>query len=129
MINYRSLKHWKYQLMTEYITTLQVRPEAPVSNPFLTFDVDGWLRIKKGYCWDGPSGPTIDTKSFMRGSLVHDVLYQLIREGHLPKTARQPADELLRQHCIEDGMSRFRAWYVYKSLRLFGGRAARPGRE
>ena len=43
----------------------------------------GHLIIKRSYAWDGPSGPTIDTKNFMRGSLVHDALYQLMRHEHL----------------------------------------------
>ncbi len=30
-----------------------------------------------------PNGPTIETKTFMRASLVHDALYQLMREEHL----------------------------------------------
>ena len=45
---------------------------------------------------DGPSGPAIDTKNFMRASLVHDALYQLMRLGTLDKSRRQYADRLLQ---------------------------------
>jgi len=41
------------------------------------------LRINVGYAWDGASGPTIDTKDSMVATLVHDVGYQLIRQGIL----------------------------------------------
>ena len=39
------------------------------------------LYISKGYSWDGPSGPAIDTPDWIKASLVHDALYQLIREN------------------------------------------------
>jgi hypothetical protein len=78
------------------------------------------LTIKKGYAWDGPSGPTFDTPSFMRGSLVHDALYQLICEDSLPDFFRAYADRLLYRLCREDGMSSVRAWYVYKAVEAFG---------
>lgn len=78
---------------------------------------------------DGPSGPTIDTKEFMRGAFVHDALYQLIREGHLLMRDRKQADKILRRMCIEDGMSRFRAWYVYEAVSRFAKWAAKPGTQ
>ncbi len=81
---------------------------------------NGYIEIAAGYSWDGPSGPTIDTHDFMRGSLVHDAFYQLIREGELPLQYRFIADKLLLRHCLEDGMSKFRATYVYCAVHLFG---------
>ena len=86
----------------------------------------GRLVLAEGYAWDGASWPAIDTRTFMRGSLIHDALYQLIREGELPKELRIDADKVLKRACLADGMWRFRAWYVYKSVRLFGWIAIRP---
>ena len=80
----------------------------------------GYLTINKYYAWDGPSGPTWDSENFMRGSLVHDALYQLMREDKIPKTNREYCDKLLKDICLEDGMSKFRAWYVYHAVRAFG---------
>ena len=78
----------------------------------------------------GPQGPTIDSPSFMRGSLVHDALYQLMRAEKLDgEIYRKPADRLLQQMCIHDGMSSFRAWIVYRALRFGGGSAADPARK
>ena len=86
--------------------------------------------MKKGYAWDGPSGPTIDTRNFMRGSLVHDALYQLMREEHLDKeTYRKPADQLLRDMCREDGMWSIRAWWVYLAVRWWADPAADPANK
>jgi hypothetical protein len=65
----------------------------------------------------------------MRGSLIHDVLYQAMREGQLPSRYRKIADEELLRMCLADGMNRFRAWYVFKSLRAFGGRAIKPRKK
>ena len=61
----------------------------------------------------------------MRGSLVHDALYQLMRQGHLdPEEHREIADEELRRICQEDGMSAIRAWWVYQGVRLGGAKSA-----
>ena len=87
------------------------------------------LQIRGGYCWDGPSGPSIDTKNFMRGSLAHDALYQLIRLGLLGSEQRALADRELYTICREDGMNRLRAAYVYRCVRWFGKGAANPARE
>lgn len=87
------------------------------------------LQIRDGYCWDGPSGISIDTKNFMRGSLVHDALYQLIRLGLLGPEQRSAADRELYKTCREDGMNVLRAAYVYRCVRWFGKGAANPARE
>lgn len=128
MFQYRKVpKHWKYLLTKYYQICLDDTPTNPlfVQTDFIKLwgsEKTKWLKIKNMYAWDGPSGPTIDTENFMRGSLVHDVLYQLIREGHLDKKSwRLYADKLIRKICLEDGMNKFRAWYVYHTLRMFGG--------
>lgn len=126
-IRYRA--GYKYQLARTYSvdTGRGLSGSEPVGNDFVALQPDGTLVVSKGYAWDGPSGPTFDTPSFMRGSLVHDALYQLIREGHLPESpARELADGLLRQLCLEDGMGRLRAWWVWKAVRRFAGPAADP---
>lgn len=114
---------YKYQLHGKY--SIEVDHEEAVDSLFISLK-NGKLTIRKGYAWDGPSGVSIDTANFMRGSLVHDAFYQLIREGHLPNTARLYADELLRKICREDGMWRIRAWYVFKAVRWFARSASLP---
>jgi len=112
-------KGFKYQLRKDYITKIDIYPDEAIGTEFITLLETGVLVINSGYAWDGPSGPTIDTKNFMRGALVHDVLYQLIRMGLLAKENREKADLLLKQICLEDGMSRLRAWYVYRGVKRF----------
>ena len=65
----------------------------------------------------------------MRGSLVHDCLYQLLRETDFgaPETRdqrRKKADEILYRICIEDGMWRWRARWILTAVRKGGGPAA-----
>ena len=124
---YRKLRHYKYQLMQDYTINIEIETEEDIETSFIVLTTDGELTIKNRYAWDGPSGPTTDTKSFMRGSLVHDALYQLMHEGHLDhQEHREYADDLLKKICLEDGMSMVRAWYVHKSVRKFGETHARP---
>jgi len=123
-------KGYKYQIVEPYATDIPIKPDRDIDTDYIALTAAGRLTIKKGYAWDGPSGPTIDTLNFMRGSLVHDALYQLMREKHLDKvTHRKTADELLRKMCKEDGMSSIRAWWVYVAVRKFGDTSADPANE
>ncbi len=133
-IEYRS--GYKYQLSSDYIHFMSFEfPPLPtqVKTKYLCIaSVDGCtaLTIRSGYAWDGPSGPTIDTKNFMRGSLVHDALYQLIRLEYLDKNRyREPADRELYRICRQDGMCWLRANWVYYALRVGGNSAARKKNE
>lgn len=133
-IAYVQTSSYKYRLVEAY----ELRLSFPLAEPC---EVAGFVRLVPagmgarlevctGYAWDGPSGPTFDTRSFLRGSLVHDALYQLLRTGRLPSDPwRLRADVLLRDLCREDGMSWFRSAYVYAAVRVFGGRAARARPE
>lgn len=124
-ISYRS--GYKYQLKESCEITIELRPPEPICTEYVSLDSDGILKLKNGYAWDGPSGPAIDTINFMRGSLVHDALYQLMRDQHLDCAIyRETADRILRNICVEDGMSRIRAWWVYKAVRCFANVAADP---
>lgn len=123
IIVYRS--GFKYQLAENYSIQTKLTGYS-ASTQYLRLTPDGWLTIYKGYCWDGPSGPTIDTKTFMRGALVHDALYQLLRMEYLGPEVRVWADRLLYEICREDGMCWVRAQWVYRGVRIGAGFAADP---
>jgi len=132
-IHYRS--GYKYQLAEEYRVNVVINAKRAedggqtsggIKTEYTDLSADGVLTIRAGYAWDGPSGPAIDTKSFMRGSLVHDALYQLMRNNLLPASCREDADQELHRICREDGMNRFRAWYVLLGVRKGAGFAAAP---
>ncbi len=124
-ITYKS--GYKYQITQSYSTTIPIRYHEAITTDYIDLSTDGLLTIKKGYAWDGPSGPTFDTPNFMRGSLVHDALYQLMREEALPNsTYKDDADRVLRLMCEEDGMNPIRAWWVYLGVKFFGKPATDP---
>lgn len=130
-IAYRDLTPYKYSLLELYTHHTNLRPEKSVVSRmgYAKLNRQGVLTLKKGYAWDGPSGPAIDSKDFMRGSLVHDAIYQLMREKLLPQRMRKQADEILWMICLEDGMPKMRANYVYHAVRAFGASTARPLEE
>lgn len=118
---------YKYQLKETYCIPIDIKPATAINTDYINLDTKVNLTISEGYAWDGPSGPTIDTFTFMRGSLVHDALYQLMRERHLDHNIyRDAADRILQKICKEDGMWYLRAWWVYKGVRLFADPAADP---
>lgn len=117
---------YKYQLRRDWCIQTPIVGKSTDHAGIIYLSDDGLLTIRALYAWDGASGLTIDTPDFMRGSLAHDALYQLMREGKLSQDCRSLADKLLHDLCREDGMSRFRAWYVYRAVRMFGDSAAKP---
>ena len=48
------------------------------------------------------------------------------RTGELPQGVRPLADRLMRRVHLDCGMSRFRAWYTWKGVRLFAASFAEP---
>lgn len=127
--SFRDITAWKYQLLEDYWVSIPLFPELPVEARFIYLNLAGRLTILKGYCWDGTSGPTIDTKTNMRASLIHDALYQGMREGWLPQDMREEADQVFRDICLEDGMWPIRAAIDFKGLQWFGARHARLQRS
>lgn len=125
--NIRYRADYKYQLAENYEMSIPIRPGADILTPFIKLRTNGMLTVTNGYAWDGPSGPVIDTRENLRASLVHDALYQLMRErllsGH---THRKTADEIFRDICKADGVSAFRANIYYRALRNFGLAASQP---
>lgn len=109
---------YKYQLYRDVLFMTSLRPEQNIESKYFELGVDGLLWIKAGYCWDGASGLTFDTDTSIRGSLIHDVFYQMMREGLINRCWRKYADELLRDICKIDGMYWWRAGLWYKGVRV-----------
>jgi hypothetical protein len=124
-IRYRS--DYKYQLAEGYEVSISIKPKSDIKTDFIALDAVGNFLVKKGYAWDGPSGPVKDTRENMRASLVHDALYQLMRNKKLSaRTHRKAADKLFKEMCKDDGVSNLVASTYYKALRKFGKPAASP---
>ncbi len=116
-----------YQLdADEVFRDTDIRPARDIVTDFIELTTDGVLTVRKGYAWDGPSGPTFDSRSAMRGSLGHDALYALLRQSLLPPSARDAADSAFSRWLEQDGMGKFRRWYWMRGVRNFAGAAADP---
>jgi len=126
-IRYRS--GYKYQVAKEFHIKLDIVPYAPILRPFVKMDAEGDTWVLSGYAWDGASGPTWDTKNSMRGSLVHDILYQLIRLELIDPKHKEYADGLLYDLCVGDGMFKKRAKYWRWAVLKFGAGSCRPSAE
>ncbi len=126
-ILYRCLAKYKYQLMKTISIKLDINIPESVNTPFIRLGRTGKLTVKKGYSWDGASGPTIDSSKTKRASLVHDALYQLMREELLDESWRKYADTVLRELLITDDMWGPRASTWYRMVRWFGGKALHKG--
>ena len=117
----RYKKGYKYQLDETYNIQYPLYPKKNISTEWITLTTEGWLTIRRGYAWDGASGPTYDSASSMRGSLEHDAIYQLIRLGLLSRGCKAIADLQLHDTCTEDGMIPVRADIWEAGVHVFGG--------
>ena len=129
-INYRN--NWKYRLEQPYtycfsipLSDDAIHKNSEPDSSFLKVSTKS-IWFNQGYSWDGPSGPTIDTPNAMRASLVHDGLYQALRENRLLPKARKAADLEFRRILKEDGMAWWRRWVWYLAVRGFASGASRP---
>ncbi len=119
-IKYRRLPAYKYQVMEAVFVLTDLHPEHDIDHPNFSLTKDGILTAKSGYCWDGPSGG-VDSKCFLRGSLFHDIPYNMNQLGFaLPKDWKKKTDKLLVRLCCADGMSPLRRWWVFKAVTWFG---------
>lgn len=128
----RSIKYkkgYKYQLVEDAVTQTKIRPEKNIITRFITLAMDGTLTVYASYAWDGPSGPTIDTKSSMMPSLFHDAKYQLMRLLLIPLACREIADDEFYDDCIYSEMNRYRAAVWTTCLRGFAENSALPASE
>ena len=139
---------YKYRTHRTFWFFTNIKPFEEVQIGRITLTVEGLLIIDRGYSWDGPSGWTIDTKNFMPGSLGHDAIYEILRCDTKPldrkcdierddvvihaathEQVREEADKMLHEIVIDDGMSNFRANYVYKAVRFGGVESAEKPRK
>jgi hypothetical protein len=120
-IEYWEIDHdkYKYMLAKNYSIQTDIYDKS-FNNPYFRLYKNGKLICKQYYCWDGASGPTIDTESNMRGSLIHDVLYQAMHMNFLSRKYRKYADDFFYEIIREDGMNLIRAKYYWLAVRSVG---------
>jgi hypothetical protein len=125
---YRDITPYKYQLAATIHFDTGIKGYSFIAT-YLGMTPSGTLIIREGYIWNGASGPTFDTMDSMKGSLIHDALYECMRRGLLPLTIREKADRILHDVCTSEGMLKKRADLWYDMVQKFAEGSARPGTE
>ena len=121
----RYRKGYKYQLAEERHIETALRPTRNARARWAELDKNGHMRILAGFAWDGASGPVIDRKTNLKASCVHDALYYMMREGHLPCEHWAAADREYARGLREDGAWRVTVAVDRLGLKLAAGRYAR----
>jgi len=111
-----------------------------------------WIILYRGFAWDGPSGPAMDTPNALIPSGFHDCGYQACRMEELDADIyRCQFDELYKELCrvdrymppyflleslkdpdipppyeLQKGMTYFRSGYHFIGVSLFAENAANP---
>lgn len=98
---------YRHQLVRDYeqyVASAGLYPLEPGGNEFVQLTIDGRLLICAGYAWNGANWPAINTKSFVRPSLVHDAFRQLWELGVIDDVGLAASDRLLGTMLREDGL-------------------------
>ena len=118
---------YKYKFKVEENFSIELPFKIPdFEHPYASLK-DGILSVKRGYAWDGASGPVINTRDTLVASLVHDVLYQAMRLNLIKssKENRMITDknffEILKMHGVN--AIRRKVWYL--AVRLFGKKSTK----
>ena len=113
---------YKYKFKVEENFSIELPFKIPdFEHPYAS-SKDGILSVKRGYAWDGASGPIINTRDTLVASLVHDVLYQAMRLNLIKssKDNRKIADKNFFEILKMNGVNSIRRKVWYFAVRLFG---------
>ena len=113
---------YKYKFKVEENFSIELPFKIPDFEHEYASSKDGILSVKRGYAWDGASGPIINTRDTLVASLVHDVLYQAMRLNLIKssKENRQIADKNFFEILKMNGVNSVRRKVWYLAVRLFG---------
>jgi hypothetical protein len=98
-----------------------------IKHSYFELALDGKLTVKAGYAWNGCSGvPKFKwtqwlVRCLLRGSLPHDVLYQAMQLGLLPKSFKPLIDKLMLAIWRVDACFAPMAYTGYWLVTIFGG--------
>lgn len=120
---------YKYQLGVEHKEMTPITGVLIIDDYFM-LEPDGMLTVRKGYAWDGASGPTFDSKSSIRPSLVHDVFCQAMRDGRLVyEDWQDTVNKYFREQLVANGMWPLRAALWYHAVELAEAGHPRQGAD
>ena len=118
---YELCKSYSLDFAAEYGMSLQVNPQynPPTDGALYTIS-ENQLTAFQGFRWDGATGPTLQPKSSVRATLVHDVMCAAIAQGALLRDSRANADLIFREILKADRMPKFRRDIWYLMVDAFG---------
>ena len=96
-----------------------------VHTDLYTLTPDGKLYVSKYYAWDGPTG-AFNTKSFVKGSCIHDIFCEMINQGLLPKAVQCMADEEMLIINRRQKMFWLRRAWTYAAVRFHMIKKTKP---
>ena len=85
--------------------------------------------IRPFYYWDGAT-MIPDTKKLMTPSLIHDMLYQIAREGAIPSKFSPEefihlANKEFKEQYLANGGYKWYSWVIFQGVEKFGKRFAK----
>lgn len=117
---------------TSIVTDEEIKVSRKDGNLIISLTAKGKLKIYSNYAWDGATGIP-DSRRNMFASLVHDALYQIMRECYKldhsqigiidRKVFRKKVDKLYEKLCLKNGVSKFFASLAYAGIRLLAKQA------
>ncbi len=113
-------RNWKYDLPESETFQTRIKPGRTLKTDWITLQPDGTLTLEAGYAWDGPSGPAVDTPNSLRGSAIHDALYQLMKLGLLDMKWFDESNREFLRWLKKDGMWYLRRRGWYRAVQLYG---------
>jgi len=143
------LSGYKYRLRETLWAQTRLRPKHEIARGNVILTREGLLIVLPRYSSDGPSGPTIDIKSFMPGAFIHDAGYELLAhdmfndvpvrimdsqlglllEDATHEKIRAEFDKMLYDINKQNGMFDFVNWLILKAVTLFGRSSATKPRK
>lgn len=127
-IRYTEKVQYKYVLGEN--TTIQLPLSfrgIQADSKYFKLTKEGLLTIYKGYAWNG-ANIIPDTKRNLYPSLVHDCLYQLMREYLIPYTVKRQfiADTIFTSMCRKNGVPEWVCKTYMRALTKFGKKNSDP---
>ena len=118
---------YKYKFKVEENFSIELPFKIPdFVHPYASLK-DGILSVKRGYAWDGASGPVINTRDTLVASLVHDVLYQAMRLNLIKSSEenKKIADKNFFKILKMNGVNSIRSKVWYLAVKLFGKKSTK----
>jgi hypothetical protein len=115
------MRYWRgYKLVVAETFSIQTAIIGyEIKDEFTSLTKDGLLTIRRGYPWDGNSGPCPDTDDSIEASCGHDVLCDYVNMGWLPVELQPMVDQEYYRIATAKGMWWRRARIILLAIRWY----------